>query len=62
MSRRKKDTEKAKDGEQKQYERFVETAKKIGASDDEAFEDALQKILKAKPKRKKQDKEGSEGN
>jgi hypothetical protein len=51
VSRRKKDTEKAKDGEQKQYEKFLETAKEIGASDDEAFEDAIKKILKAKPKR-----------
>jgi hypothetical protein len=47
---RKEEKDEAKDGEQ--YERFLETAKRIGANDDEAFEKALGKILKAKPKPK----------
>jgi hypothetical protein len=57
VSRQRKEKEKTKDGEQ--YERFLKKAKEIGANDDEAFEGALGKILKAKPEKRKQDKKGN---
>ncbi len=60
MNRQRKEKEKTNDGEQ--HERFLKKAKGIGANDDEAFEEALKKILKAKPKRKKQDENANDGN
>lgn len=50
MSQKRKEKDEAKDGEQNQYERFLKTAKDIGANDDEAFEEAIKKIAKVKPR------------
>jgi hypothetical protein len=57
VSRKRKEKEEIKDGDQ--YARFVEAAEGIGPYDETVLDGALKKIVKMKPKHKKQDKEGN---
>jgi hypothetical protein len=57
VSRKRKEEEKAKDGEQ--YTRFVEAAERIGPYDESVLDDAIKKISKGKPVKGKRDKGGN---
>lgn len=60
MTKRKKDEESTKDGDQ--FARFVEASERTGPYDEEVLDSALKKIAKVKPKRKKADTEGNGAN
>jgi hypothetical protein len=59
VSRKRKEKEKAKDGDQ--YVRFVEAAERIGPYDESVLDEAIKKIVKPKPTRAERDKKGNGG-
>jgi len=60
VSRKRKEKEKTKDGDQ--YARFVEAAERIGPYDESVLDEAIKKIVKAKPSRGKVKKDITKNN